>query len=318
MKQYNNSDYLGNCFVLLPALNEESSITKVIKDLLEYVPACNILVIDNGSTDKTSLIAKELGVDVTFEPKRGKSYAVRRGFSLVPPNITTVFLLDSDDTYDVSPIVQAVKLVIDNNIDMVVGCRKSNIDKSRKPAFKKSHYYGNLAFTKLSNLLSPTGIEDVLSGWRVMSIPFVRSFTGSSNGFEIESELNGHAFLIKSAILNLDIEYRGRKNNSDSKLKTYSDGFKILRMKFKLFSDYRPKLAFTLFSIPWVLASTLFIGRSVNGYLETGLVSQFPSLIVGTASFIIAVLLIISGVILQKITLFRSVVIQLAYKQAVK
>ena len=318
MKQYNNSDYLENCFVLLPALNEESSITKVIKDLLEYVPACNILVIDNGSTDKTSLIAKELGVDVTFEPKRGKSYAVRRGFSLVPPNITTVFLLDSDDTYDISPIVQAVKLVIDNNIDMVVGCRKSNIDKSRKPAFKKSHYYGNLAFTKLSNLLSPTGIEDVLSGWRVMSIPFVRSFTGSSNGFEIETELNGHAFLVKSAILNLDIEYRGRKNNSDSKLKTYSDGFKILRMKLKLFSDYRPKLAFTLFSIPWVLASILFIGRSVNGYLDTGLVSQFPSLIVGTASFIIAVLLIISGVILQKITLFRSVVIQLAYKQAVK
>lgn len=318
MKKYKNKIYLDDCFVLLPALNEEISITKVIQDLLDYVPQQNILVVDNGSTDKTSAIVKKLGINVVVEPKRGKSYAVRRGFSLIPSNITTVFLLDSDDTYDVAPLLQAAKLVIDNNIDMVVGCRKSNIDKSRKPAFKKSHLYGNLVFTKISNLLSPTGIQDVLSGWRVMSIPFVRSFTGSSNGFEIESELNGHAYLLKSAVQNLDVKYRGRKNNSDSKLKTYSDGLKILRMKFKLFSDYRPKLAFILFSSPWVFASIVFIGRAVNGYLETGLVLQFPSLILGTASFIIAILLIISGILLQKITLFRSIIVQLVYKQSVK
>jgi glycosyltransferase involved in cell wall biosynthesis len=303
-----------NCYVILPALNESHSIQSTIKNISKFIPHSQILVIDNGSTDKTFALAAQTGVQVFREPKRGKGYTVRRGFKLIPKNATAIFIVDADDTYSIQELPIALKFILDNNIDMVVGQRIVHSDASRKPAFKRWHKFGNFFITSLSNLLNPVGIKDSLSGWRVLSPEFVRSFTGGASGFEIESELNFHAFLLQVDIRNLPVAYKGRQFDSHSKLKTYSDGFRILKMNSYLFRNYRPFIAYSLLSLPCIMFSLALIVRATEGYLKTGFVPKFPSLIVGTALFLAGILLFATGVILEKIKTLKSNLAQIAYR----
>jgi glycosyltransferase involved in cell wall biosynthesis len=191
-----------------------------------------ILVVNNGSTDRTLEIVQSLGISICREPNRGKGFAVRRAFSRLPIDSTCVFMLDADSTYSVEEFTLARELVINGGYDMVVGNRKivKGEDSTRDIEFRRGHVIGNWAITKLSSILHPVGILDSLSGWRVMSPQFVRSFTGGASGFEIEAELNAHAYLLKCGVTNIDVKYRGRKSASHSKLKTYRDGIKIVRM----------------------------------------------------------------------------------------
>ena len=160
-------------------------------------------------------------------------------------------------------------------------------------------------FSKISAFLHPSPILDSLSGFRVMSSNFVKSFPGGASGFEIETELNAHSYLISASVTNIDVLYRGRGENSASKLRTYSDGFKILRTNFELFRNNRPQLAFSIFALPWFLLGmvlTIYVGLK---FLETGLVLQFPTFIAGVGCLTVSALLFTSGIILERIKLAR-------------
>jgi hypothetical protein len=199
---------------------------------------------------------------------------------------------------------------------MIVGSRKeANPEQgSRKPAFRFGHSIGNNLISNLSRSLAPTGIEDSLSGWRLMSRGFVNSFNSSATGFEIEAELNSHAYLLGCSVKNLEVNYRGRKQNSNSKLNTYKDGFKIIKRSFVLFRNNRPHLAFNLLACPWILVSIWLISRAILNYLDTGLLAQFPSLIAGVGTFIISGMLWVCGIILERIKLIRSEMAQSMYR----
>ena len=293
--------------VLIPALNEETSIARTISSVRAILPGAKILVIDNASTDKTSQVAVEEKAISVVELQRGKGFAVRRGFRSVTDSIKVVAMLDGDDTYGCEKLPIAVDAVRNLGVDMVVGTRiEADVESHRKPAYKAGHTLGNSFFSKFSAFLHPVGIEDSLSGWRVMSRGFVKSFAGGATGFEIEAELNAHAYIIHASVMNVPVAYKGRLQGSHSKLNTYRDGFRILRMNLILFRNNRPQLAFGLLSVPWFVSSAILVSHALLTYFRTGLVKQFPSLIAGVGAFIVGALLVIAGIILQRVKLIRA------------
>lgn len=301
------TNYGSNTTVIIPVLNEASSIVKTIRSIREVLPNAKVLVIDNGSTDETCRLAISENVVLLHEPQKGKGFAVRKGFASISNGCSSVVMVDGDDTYGCEHLLECLELVDNFGFDMVVGNRVPDQTslESRKPVYRRSHAFGNYFFSKVSSFLHPVDIKDSLSGFRVMSINFVRSFPGGASGFEIETELNAHAHLISAAVSNVDVSYRGRGEDSASKLRTYSDGFKILRTNFALFANNRPQLAFSLFAFPWLMLGTVLTVRVTLKFLETGLVLQFPSFIAGVASLTISALLFTSGIILERIKLAR-------------
>ena len=297
----------SNTSVIIPVLNEASSIVKTIRNIREVIPESLIIVIDNGSTDNTGELARSENVLVLNEPQKGKGFAVRKGFTSVPLGYKSIVMVDGDDTYGCDRLVESLELVEKFGFDMIVGNRiPVEIDTEvRKPVYRRSHTLGNFLFSKISSFLHPVPIKDSLSGYRVMSINFVRSFPGGASGFEIETELNAHSYLISAAVTNIDVKYKGRGQDSASKLRTYSDGFKILRINFSLFRHNRPQFAFSVFALPWLIVGLIVTVRVALKFLETGLVLQFPTLIAGVASLTISALLFTSGIILERIKLAR-------------
>jgi glycosyltransferase involved in cell wall biosynthesis len=312
-----DNDYSG-LVVLLPALNEELAVIPTIKRIQMACPGAEIVVVDNGSSDNTVQVVESLGIKVLQEPQKGKGFAVRKGFLSVGEKHRYVFMVDADDTYGIDAIDRAMELVHKRGYDMVVGTRieSDEIEPGRKVSYKRGHSLGNTILTYIARKLHKVEIKDSLSGWRLMSANFVNSFPGGASGFEIEAELNAHAYLISAGVANVEVSYRGRDINSHSKLNTYRDGIKILRMNFALFRDNRPQLAFSLFALPWLFASAALISRAWLGYLNTGLVEQFPSLIAGIGSLIVTGLLLTSGIILQRIKLMRSNILRFEYQRS--
>lgn len=296
-----------NTVVLIPVLNEESSIVETIRSIRRYLPSAELVVIDNGSTDETCRRAESERVTLLREPQKGKGYAIRKGFSYISHDYSAVVMIDGDDTYGCDRLVESIELVEKFGFDMVVGNRvpDSSSSDNRKPVYRRSHAFGNFLFSKISVFLHPSPIVDSLSGFRVMSSKFVRSFPGGASGFEIETELNAHSYLISASVTNIDVMYRGRGENSTSKLRTYKDGFKILRTNFELFRNNRPQLAFSIFALPWFLLGMILTVYVAIKFLETGLVLQFPTFIAGVGSLTVSALLFTSGIILERIKLAR-------------
>jgi glycosyltransferase involved in cell wall biosynthesis len=293
--------------VLLPTLNEEIAIASTILSIRKELPKAEIVVIDNGSNDNTVQVALRNKARVIHEPHQGKGFAIRKGFREISQQISVIVMLDGDDTYGCENLAEAVHLVQQAGYDMVVGNRIPVSDTgARKPVFKRGHSFGNRFFSSFSTLLHPVGIVDSLSGWRVMSRGFVQSFAGGATGFEIEAELNAHAYLLKCAVENIEVTYKGRELASHSKLNTYKDGLRILKMNLQLFRDNRPQLAFSLFAFPWLISSVTLTWRALHQYFQTGLVLQFPSLIAGVGCFLTALLLMIAGMILQRVKTLRE------------
>jgi len=309
-----------NLLAILPALNEEVSIENTIFALRKAYSRARILVVDNGSNDKTVEKAEKLNVTVIHEPQKGKGFAVRAAFNHLDDDTDVVFIVDADDTYGMEKLNYAMDLITLKGYDMVIGNRTEiDIrDENRKNEFKIGHALGNKFFTKLSKLLYPVDINDSLSGWRVMSPKFVRSFPGGASGFEIEAELNAHAFMVKANCVNVEVGYRGRSTNSHSKLNTYRDGVRILRMNLSNFKNDRPAIAFNLIALPWLALSLFLTLRAIDSFLNTGMVLQFPSLIAGVGAFIISALLWITGMILQRLKLIRSNLIQFEFRRKVR
>ena len=201
---------------------------------------------------------------------------------------------------------------------MVVGARKTvnSNDSTRKAEFRIGHSFGNLILSYVFRKLFKIDIADTLSGWRVLSRSFVDSFPGGDSAFEIEAELNAHAFTLSAAVCEVPVDYIGRLDGSNSNLRTYRDGWLILRRNFRLYKSERPMLAYSLLSTPWILISAILLIRVLNTYFETGLVPQFPSLIAAVGGFIVSCNLWVTGMILERVRLQRVALARFAYSRS--
>jgi glycosyltransferase involved in cell wall biosynthesis len=293
---------------IIPCHNEELAIGQTIRELHSVVPSMEIWVIDNASTDQTSQVALGLGARVIKCPTLGKGFAVRLAFSKIQGQFDAVFMVDGDHTYSIKELNAAMNSVVDDGYDMVIGKRVAEELESSKRTkhYRKGHVKGNVLLTALFRLLFGLEIEDTLSGWRCFSPGFVRSFSGGASGFELETELNAHAYLIKGAITSIDVGYRGRINGSISKLHTFKDGSRILRRMFFLFRSERPLFAYTALGTPWLILSLFLIKNVLDSYFQLGIIPNFPSLIAGVGSFIASVLLWTTGMLLANQRLTRA------------
>ena len=307
----------NNLLAIIPCLNEEASIIDTINSIKKIIPDIDIWVVDNNSTDKTVDLAISAGAQVINCEQRGKGFAMRRAFTLVDKNYHAIFMVDGDSTYSIDSLPQAIKLVTNFGYDMVVGKRIDSNEKQyhRIAKYRFGHKAGNRILSFLFRKLFGIQLSDIFSGWRVFSPGFIKSFMRVNSGFEIEAELNTHAFVLSAAVAEVPVEYFGRKVGSKSKLKTYSDGSKIIRKQLKLFRNEKPLLAFTLLSIPWILAAGLLFNTVISEYLQTGLVPKFPSLIAATGMSLLAGLLWIAGVILERVRLLRVYQVRSIYSQ---
>ena len=281
--------------VLIPCYNESKTIGKVVADWKKSLPEAVIYVYDNNSSDGTAQIAKEAGAVVRYEYQQGKGNVIRRMFREIDADC--YIMVDGDDTYPAEYGRQMADLVLEKKTDMVVGDRLSStyFEENKRPF----HNFGNSLVRGSINRLFDTNIRDIMTGYRAFSYLFVKSFPVLSKGFEIETEMSIHAVEKNMRIENVIIEYRDRPEGSESKLDTYSDGFKVLRTIFRLYKNYKPMSFFGLLSLLlFVITVILFVPVLVE-YTKTGMVPRFPTLIVSGFIGLGGVLSLFTGLILS-------------------
>lgn len=283
--------------ILIPCHNEEITIGKVIDDFQRVLPDCTIYVCDNASCDRTADIAREKGVVVLSEPRIGKGYAVKKMLREVVADI--YIIVDGDDTYKSEDCLKMIELV-NKGYDMVIADRLSTDYK--KINERKFHNIGNALVVRIINFIFKNDIKDIMSGFRALSSRFVNHVPIESNGFEIETEMSILAFNFDFNITQIPASYNNRPRGSVSKLRTFTDGFKVLNTILKLFIGYRPFFFFSIISIILLLiAVALFIPVFIT-YVHSGLVPKFPTLIASCSIAIIAILFFMIGLILNSIT----------------
>lgn len=283
--------------VLIPCYNESQTIEKVIKDYKEALPEADIYVYDNNSTDGTDEIAKNSGAIVRYEYRQGKGNVIRSMFRQIDADC--YLMVDGDDTYPAENAREMCNLVLEKKADMVIGDRLSStyFTENKRPF----HNFGNKIVRLLINKLFKNKIKDIMTGYRAFSYEFVKTYPVLSKGFEIETEMTIHAVDKNFMLKEIPVAYRDRPQGSVSKLNTYKDGFKVLKMIATLFKEYKPFLFFNIVSILLAIISLIFVIPVFKQYFETGLVLRFPTLIVGGFIMIISILSFICGVILDVI-----------------
>lgn len=283
--------------VLIPCYNESKTIEKVVTDYRRVLPEATIYVYDNNSSDGTDEIAKRAGAVVRYEHQQGKGNVIRRMFLEIEAEC--YITVDGDDTYPAESAREMVDKVLERKVDMVVGDRLSStyFEENKRPF----HNFGNSIVRKSINVLFHSDIKDIMTGYRAFSYRFVKTFPVLSKGFEIETEMSIHAVDKNMFIENVVVDYRDRPEESVSKLNTFSDGFKVIRTIVRLFRTYRPMEFFgMLAAFLLVLAAIFFIPVLVT-YIKTGLVPNFPTLIVCGFVVMAAIQSLFSGMILQTI-----------------
>jgi glycosyltransferase involved in cell wall biosynthesis len=293
--------------VLVPCYNEEATIGAVVRDLRAALPRASIYVFDNNSRDRTVDIARAAGATVRHVPQQGKGNVVRRMFADVEADVYV--LLDGDDTYHAPSAPAMVARLLERNLDMVVAGRVSD----EKAAYRSGHRLGNLAFTRCVAWLFGPGFTDILSGYRVFSRRFVKSFPAVAAGFEIETELTVHALELRMPVEEMATPYKSRPEGSTSKLRTYHDGLRIMRTVLKLFQRERPMAFFGGLSFMLALAAVLVAVPLVFTYLETGLVPRLPTAVLASAMMLLAALCAVCGLILDTVSLGRHEMKRLTY-----
>ena len=283
--------------ILIPCYNEAQTIKKVINDFQKELPEAVIYVYDNNSTDDTAQIARQEGAVVRNEPMQGKGNVIRRMFREI--DAQCYIMVDGDDTYPAEYAPAMAEKVLDQNADMVVGDRLSStyFDENKRPF----HNFGNSLVRKSINHLFKNNIKDIMTGYRAFSYQFVKTFPVLSKGFEIETEMSIHAIDKNMNVMNEVIEYRDRPEGSESKLSTYSDGFKVLKTIVRLYRNYKPLKFFSAISILLALISIAFFIPVFYEYLKTGLVSRFPTMIVCGFVMIAAIQSFFAGLILENV-----------------
>jgi glycosyltransferase involved in cell wall biosynthesis len=294
--------------VILPCFNEEATIADVVRDFRAALPQAVVYVYDNNSKDRTVEIARTAGAVVRRETRQGKGHVVRRMFADVEADIYV--LADGDGTYDAASAPAMVEKLVDEQLDMVVGSRLTTYEGE---AFRRGHRFGNDLLTGFLGLCFGRTFTDILSGYRVFSRRFVKSFPALSVGFETETELSVHALELRMPIAEFVTAYKARPAGSASKLRTYRDGFRILMMILNLFKEERPLAFFSIISGALALIAVALSYPVFITYIETGLVPRFPTAILSTGLMILASLSLTCGFVLDTVTHGRREMKRLAY-----
>ena len=293
--------------ILVPCHNEEVTIANVVRDFRAQIPHAAVYVYDNNSTDNTAQVAADAGAIVRKETQQGKGHVVRRMFSDVEASVFV--LVDGDDTYDAASVGKLVDTLLSEHVDTVNARRVSNMET----AYPFGHQFGNRMLTGIVNWLFGKRCTDILSGYRAFSRRFVKSFPALSTGFEIETELTVHGLSLNIPMAEIDTPYKDRPEDSDSKLNTYRDGFRILWTIMILTKDYRPFFFYSIIS--GALAGlSLAIGIPiVIDFLNTGLVPRFPTAFLSASVMVLAFLSLATGLILDSVARGRREVKRLHY-----
>ncbi|MCL7120865.1 glycosyltransferase family 2 protein [Escherichia coli] len=289
-----------NIAVIIPCYNEQKAIAKVINDFKTNIPTASIYVFDNNSTDSTAQVAEDAGATVHFVPLKGKGNVVRRMFSDVDADI--YIMVDGDDTYDASSAPEMINHLIKNQLDMVVGCRQENGDQN---TYRKGHRWGNKLLTGTVQTIFKGNFTDMLSGYRVFSRRYVKSFPCLSRGFEIETELTIHALELRMKYGEVNTKYGERPEGSVSKLSTWSDGFKILKTIIKLYSLERPLYFFSIIGVLLAALSIILGLPIIVDYIDTGLVRRFPTAFLTASIMLSSIMAFVCGIILHSNTTTR-------------
>ena len=293
--------------VLLPCYNEEAAIAATVAGFRAALPGATVYVYDNNSRDRTREIAAEAGAIVRTESQQGKGHVVRRMFADIDADVYV--MADGDLTYDPRAAPAMVDLLVADQLDMVVGARRHE----EKDAYRGGHVLGNKVFTGLLAGLFGRSFSDIFSGYRVFSRRFVKSFPVLSSGFEIETEISVHALELRMPVGEIETVYAARPEGSESKLSTWSDGWRILKTIVTLYRIERPVLFYgSIGALLVALAIVLAVPLAIT-YVNTGLVPRFPTAILVTGIIIVAVLCFFAGLILDTVTRGRREVRRLAY-----
>lgn len=295
--------------VILPCYNEEVAIAQTVAGFRAALPDAVIYVYDNNSRDRTCEVAAAAGAVVRTERQQGKGAVVRRMFADVDADI--YIMADGDATYDAAAAPAMVRRLLDEQLDMVAGARASQVDA----AYRRGHQFGNAMLTGLLTSLFGRSFSDILTGYRVFSRRFVKSFPVLSAGFEIETEITVHALELAMPTAEVTTAYAARLEGSVSKLSTYADGWRILRTMIALYRAERPIVFFGAIAGIMLAVAVILAIPLVITYAETGLVPRFPTAILVTGLAIVAVLSLFAGLILDTVTRGRRELKRLIYLQ---
>jgi len=284
-----------NIAILLPCYNEAKSIAKVVLDFRRALPGTRIFVYDNNSQDETAEQAARAGAIVVPCFRQGKGNVVRQMFADIDADI--YLMADGDGTYDATAAQTLIETLLQNNSDMVVGTRRNvTLDAGRK-----GHAFGNKIFNKVFQIIFGNDFTDIFSGYRVFSRRFAKSFPAQSPGFEIETEMSVHASILRLPVTEVDCHYGVREEGSESKLSTFKDGFRILRMMAMLMKETRPFIFFSYIATGLMGASLFFMTPVLMDYMQTGLVDRMPTWVLAMTLFLAAMMTFTAGIILDSL-----------------
>lgn len=293
--------------VLIPCYNEELSIKQTVTDCRKYLPTADVYVYDNNSKDKTVQVAQEAGAIVRRETHQGKGNVVRRMFADIEADVYV--MTDGDATYDIASVPAMIQKLTDENLDMVTGVRQTQ----EKEAYRAGHQFGNKLLTRIVHLFFGKQTDDMLSGLRVFSRRFVKSYPANSHGFEIETELTVYASSMRLPIADYPTPYYSRPEGSVSKLSTYKDGYRILKMIAILIKEERPLLFFGLGAIVLFVLSLLSAIPVIMHYLETGLVPRIPTAVLSVGLMLAAGVSLAMALILDTVAKTRQELRRMKY-----
>lgn len=281
--------------ILIPCYNESKTIEKVVCDFKRVMPHADIYVYDNNSTDGTDRIARDAGAIVRHEYKQGKGNVVRSMFRQIKADC--YILVDGDDTYPAEDAIEIERMILNGEADMVIGDRLSSTYFEEND--RRFHNTGNRMVRKFINLFFKSDLKDIMTGMRGFNYNFVKSFPIQSKGFEIETEMSVFALINNFKISEIPVDYRDRIEGSESKLNTFTDGYKVLVMIAALIRDERPLLFFTAISAVLLVIAGIYFFPILFKYFSTGYVLKIPTLIVISTVVIIATVIFFTGVILH-------------------
>jgi hypothetical protein len=293
--------------VLIPCFNEQAAVTQVVADFRASLPEADIFVYDNNSTDRTATVAEDAGAQVRRVRRQGKGHVVRRMFADIDADIYV--LVDGDATYDAPSAPRMIERLMSDHLDMVVGLRADR----EASAYRRGHRFGNAMMTGCLAGVFGQAFKDVLSGYRVFSRRFVKSFPVLSDGFEIETEFSVHALELAMPVAEIETPYYARPEGSFSKLNTWGDGLRILRTIVRLFRSEKPLQFFSAVGAMLALASLLLIAPVVVTFVEEGVVPRLPTAVLSMGLMIMAMLSLSSGLVLDTVTRGRREMKLMAY-----
>lgn len=283
---------------IIPCYNEAAAIARVISDFQTHLPEAKIYVFDNNSTDNTAEIARKAGAMLRTVYRKGKGNVIRRMFADVEADIYV--MVDGDSTYDISAAPKLIERLAADHLDMVVGTRVDSAED--KTAYRPGHRFGNTLFNAIVSFCFGSTFTDVFSGYRVFSRRFAKSFPAMSKGFDTETEITIHALELNLPCAEIPTQYGSRPENSESKLNSIQDGFKILLRIVLLLKETRPLLFFgVIFLALAVISSGIFIPVFID-YIKTGLVPRFPTAILSSALMLLGFLSLVCGLILDNVS----------------